>query len=205
MDLEKIVRHYATHHRPKKRLELASFKIEATLADAVERAALAEDELGYRYDHQRLIRRVAIPRARVALLSAIDAIRACATFEDLHNLIRDRVRGIYRLMHAELYWYDTPLRIGAKRELPPSDKVYLHRGTRQGARALAQALGECWALGNKVKTISRHLLPPPLRDLPGDELEDILCIYRDYFTEEKLEGMAFNGKCCGPSTVRGCG
>ncbi|MBI1997211.1 MAG: hypothetical protein HYW03_03845 [Deltaproteobacteria bacterium] len=70
--------------------------------------------------------------------------------------------------------YDTALRIGARLGLEP-ERVYIHSGTRVGARRL----GLDW----RAKWIEPKDLPKPLRSLPPWQVEDILCIYKDWFTQ----------------------
>ena len=72
-------------------------------------------------------------------------------------------------------FYDTAHRIGLYRQIIP-DKIYLHAGTKEGAR---QLLGP---LGNK-KYLLMSEMPPEFQrpDLTPAELEDILCIYKDEF------------------------
>ena len=65
---------------------------------------------------------------------------------------------------------DTALRIGAKLGIRP-DRVYLHRGTREGARALK--------LDASQATIDVSQLPPAFQRLDAREIEDCLCIYKE--------------------------
>jgi hypothetical protein len=65
--------------------------------------------------------------------------------------------------------YDTAVRIGAKLDMSP-DRVYLHAGTRAGARVL----GLEW----RADSVELSALPSAFRGLPGFEVEDILCIYK---------------------------
>jgi hypothetical protein len=64
--------------------------------------------------------------------------------------------------------YDTATRVGAFLRLQPK-RVYLHAGTRQGARALGF---------RKRESLSARELPKALRRLSPDEIEDCLCIYK---------------------------
>lgn len=91
----------------------------------------------------------------------------------MHALIErlvGRTRGI-----GELYVYDTALRIGAWLELFPG-KVYLHAGTRWGARALG--------FDPKARALEVSELPQELQQLEPYEIEDLLCIFKD-----KLAGV----------------
>ncbi len=63
------------------------------------------------------------------------------------------------------------LRIGANLGLEP-DRVYLHTGTRTGARRLGLGFRSAW--------IECQDLPEALRSLPPWQVEDILCIFKDW-------------------------
>jgi hypothetical protein len=76
------------------------------------------------------------------------------------------VRGI-----GKLYVYDTAIRLGAYLQLFPL-QVYLHAGTRSGARALG--------LDYRVNSVSPTYLPAALQQLKPHEVEDVLCIYKDW-------------------------
>ena len=72
-------------------------------------------------------------------------------------------------MIGRLMVYDTSLRVGARLHLLP-DRVYLHAGTRVGARAL----GLDW----RADHVAMAHLPRALRLLGPHEIEDCLCIYK---------------------------
>lgn len=164
--LSEIVAHYIRYHRRAAQSEIDFYANLQTLNDALERAGRAERPDGKRHDHQRRIGRKAIRRAGLAIKSA--NLRRCASFEDLHQRLDDTLgskRGI-----GELMVYDTALRIGAKLGVSPA-VVYLHRGTRDGARALGLAGGR--------KYVDVRDLPAPFARLSPREIEDCLCIYKD--------------------------
>src|ERR1700753_3429466 len=102
-------------------------------ADAITKAAMAEFPEGRRYSHQRRIPRAVLNELRRKLLLAHGAIKACSSFEQLLRLVEHLKRGIGGV--GELMVYDTAHRIGAFLNLRPTF-VYLHAGTRLGAKAL---------------------------------------------------------------------
>jgi hypothetical protein len=67
-------------------------------------------------------------RLRRALLDS------CRSFADLHAVVSRAIRSVPGV--GELTVYDTALRIGAKLGFA-RERVYLHAGTRQGAKRLA--------------------------------------------------------------------
>jgi hypothetical protein len=100
-------------------------------------------------------------------------IRNAADFDELLAIIANVVRDVHRT--GELYAYDTALRISYHLDLLPT-RVYLHAGTRAGARALH--------LPHNNESINASDLPPEPRHRPAHEVEDILCIYKEHFTSE---------------------
>lgn len=174
MKLGAIVRTYIRKIRPKAQAELGWFRQQPSLHAAVEKAALAINSKGKRYSHQRRLRRASFHQAYRTLEENLEAIADLNEFDDLHALVErilEPVPGI-----GELYVYDTALRIGAKLNLLPT-KVYLHAGTRVGARALGLD-----ASGPRINT---SVLPREFRSLPPHEVEDILCIFKDKFRVRK--------------------
>lgn len=176
MDLVTLTRHYAINHRKRSKDELEWFRTQSSLENTTKVAALAIDVKGKRLSHQRRIRRENLEKARVVLLSAANDIQQCKTFDELLSLIESELHEIQGL--AELYAYDTALRIGAKLGLVP-EKVYLHAGTRKGAEALG--------LDSKARALEVSALPNELQELEPREMEDFLCIYKDELRNLKRE------------------
>ena len=168
MSLSTIVRSYIKTCRSKAQAELDWFRQQPTLQAAVEYAALAINCRQKRFDHQRRIKRVALEQAKRVLVGNLDAISQSKDFDELFILVRALVEPIDGI--GELYVYDTSLRIGAKKSLSPS-VVYLHAGTRTGAQFLGY--------DGKLATIEMSDLPAEFQTLTADEVEDLLCIYKD--------------------------
>jgi hypothetical protein len=138
------------------------------LRETIRCAALAVNSYGKRYSHQRRIKRAAMAQAHAILSGARPRIKKCTDFASLFRLIAaalEHVPGI-----GELYIYDTSLRIGAKLGILP-EKVYLHAGTRTGARNLGLDVAK--------STVRMAYLPSALRVLKPHEVEDVLCIFKD--------------------------
>ena len=164
LSLNSIVRAYQRFNRSRLVGQLDSFKREPTLGAAVARAALAQRPDGKRYGHQRRISPNTLKKVRKRLPAK--RCGSCRNFSELYDLIETNIgtiRGVGSLMV-----YDTALRIGAKLRVWP-ERVYLHRGTRLGARALGL---KYWQ-----PTLELSELPQALRTLRPHEIEDLLCIY----------------------------
>jgi hypothetical protein len=167
MNLETIVRFYIQRIRPRAQAELAWFVRQPTLRETIRCAALAINSCGKRYSHQRRIKRTAMAQAHSILSGAKPRIKKCAEFASLFGLIEAALEDVPGI--GELYIYDTSLRIGAKLGILP-ENVYLHAGTRTGARNLG--------LGVARSTVRMASLPSALRVLKPHEVEDVLCIFK---------------------------
>jgi hypothetical protein len=166
-DLGSIVERYIRNHREGALAELAEFQNQPTFRDCITQAGLARRSDGRRLDHQRRIRPEAL-RAFAHLLTRKEkAIRSCRTFEELHSLIDAESQKLWK--SAELTVYDTALRIGVYLKIEPTE-VYLHRGTREGARALG--------FDGDRRSIRPDELRREFRRLRPREIEDCLCIYK---------------------------
>ncbi len=169
-NLADIVRDYMKSHRNQAAQELRGFEITKSLGEAIERAGMARNQDGKRFDHQRRIGEFTLKKATRRLLQARDRIKACRDFEELFQLVRSIVESIEGI--GELHVYDTSLRIGAKLGLSP-EAVYLHAGTREGAENLG--------LNTRGISLPLESLPEELQLLQPREIEDVLCIYKKEF------------------------
>lgn len=125
-------------------------------------ARTAEDK---RHPHQRRIPARSLEEARDRLL-AVD-LESSTSFEDLCSKVEETIGDIH--MIGDLGIYDTALRIGAFLEIEP-ELVYLHRGTRDGARVLG--------LGRGRTSLRVDEVPAEFSRLRPYEIEDCLCIYK---------------------------
>ena len=167
---ERFIRHYDRYHRVRIGDEENWFRSQPTLRDTISWAALARWRGGKKLDHQLRLKNSDLAQAEDALLGAEQAIARCCSFDELYSMVWRAIKHIWK--NPELYCYDTALRIGAKLGLKP-DKVYLHRGTRVGARRLG--------LPTEGATLEMSALPEGLQGLDASEVEDILCLYKNDF------------------------
>lgn len=166
-ELTQIVSDYIAKNRAKAEAERRWFVIQPTLEDAISKAARAIKPSGKRFGHQRRIPKSVLRQSETALLDIVPTLQAAKTFEQLHQVISSKIGAIHGI--GELTIFDTSVRIGAKLKLEPK-VVFLHAGTRQGARAL----GLDW----HKKFIGRETLPREFEPLSACEIEDVLCIYK---------------------------
>jgi hypothetical protein len=131
---------------------------------AIRKAAQARNEKGELHSHQRYLRQETADKAESILLNCVAEIAACKDFDALHELVKSKlqINGA-----SEMYWYDTAFRIGISMGVYPQ-KVYLHRGTRDGAKALGIYKGK--------DVLEMSELPAELRKMKPYQVEDFLCI-----------------------------
>jgi len=170
MKPEAIIKTYTTQIRHRANEELNWFREQSALSKAIRLAALAVNSKGKRYSHQRRLSKSVLEQARDILMENERAIEACRDqdFDNLFTLLETLLAPVKGL--GELYIYDTALRIGANMGLLPK-RVYLHAGTRVGAKALG--------FDGKDKVIEVSQLPEWLHQLEPHEIEDVLCIFKE--------------------------
>jgi len=165
---EAIVNAYIRDHQNSAQREAKFFRIQRTLASAIEKATFAKEPSGKRHGHQRRIPARILTKWNSLIQKRIKDLQRCHSFEELfaiHQQERSKIKGI-----GKLTVYDTAQRIGAHLSLEPA-RVYLHAGTKIGATALG--------LGRGCESIFPDELPKPFQRLRPREIEDCLCIYKE--------------------------
>lgn len=135
--------------------------------ESVGRAALSDCADGKLHDHQRRPGRAMMRRCAVALAIHQEALADARDFAALYVAVERVLGPIYGA--GELIVYDVAERIGWRMGLTP-DLVYLHAGTRAGARALNPSV--------RGATLSMADLPDEFRRLSAAQTENLLCIYK---------------------------
>ena len=176
MNLNAIVHTYVSKIKPLAQAEFDWFRSQPNLTMAIKYAGLAINSKGKRYSHQRRIKRGVLPQAEKILVTNLNILSRCSNFDELFDLIDTLLKPVDGI--GDLYIYDTSLRIGAKLNLLPT-KVYLHTGTREGAKALG--------FDGSVKSFEVSELPSEFQKLESYEIEDVLCIFKDKFKQMKFD------------------
>jgi hypothetical protein len=186
-DLREIVQDYTTRFRRRAELELEYYRGLPTIEEAITEAAMARFR-GRKLSHQYRISNDLLAQSRNRLMTNIDAVRSCKTFDDLFDLVEHLSGSIPGI--GELAVYDTALRIGVHLGLTP-ERIYLHAGTRKGARRLG--------LDVAGPTLEVTGVPEELQALTPREIEDVLCIYKDAFANP-VE-VAISARGCRPNAA----
>jgi hypothetical protein len=160
--IDDVVDDFIARCREPAREEQRWFATQSSLTAVIRTAGMAvSSPEGKRLHHQRRIPAAVLKAWTNELLENASAIRDAATFDELH--CGRKSHGI-----GSLTVYDTAQRIGGFLKLEP-DRVYLHAGTRQGAKVF-HPTNRNWVLMSE--------LPKPLLRLTPSETEDCLCLYR---------------------------
>ena len=165
--LKDIVKDYKVNYRPGEQGELSYYKHQKSLKKAIEKAAMAKLSDGSKHPHQWRRKSETLEEAKDRLLRA--SLRGCKSFSELHDKVEKVIGNINDI--GALTVYDTAHRIGAYLGIEPQE-VYMHTGTREGAKALD--------VDYKAKTLPKGIFPKELRTLKPYEIEDCLCIYKEY-------------------------
>jgi hypothetical protein len=148
--------------------DVTSYSPSQSFDNVLERAAWAKRDDNKRHSHQYRAPQASLKQMEITLKRNKEKLKKISNFEYLISLIGHFVEKIPNL--GELYIYDTSLRIGRHLRLSP-EFVYLHSGTREGAKAL------------KLPHTSRYLkpseLPKCLQIASPEIIEDFLCVCRD--------------------------
>jgi hypothetical protein len=167
--LENIIQCFIDVNCPLVDKEVKFYKIQRTLEEAIEIAALAKMPSGKRYSHQRRIPQIVLGQARDRLLAVAMDLQKCTCFQELFDIVECEIGSIKGI--GELTVYDTAYRIGVYLDLEP-EVVYLHTGTRKGAKAIGVDV-------KQKKSISLKQLPAPFAILKPSEIEECLCIFEE--------------------------
>jgi hypothetical protein len=166
-----VVDDYIDWHREREKDMLQAYARIPSIYEVIRLAGLAKLPNGQVHPHHvRQYKHGESPAVRQAyekLDAAFGDLQSCATFEQLIKTVETAVGNIRGV--GEMLIYDASLAIGAKLGLEP-DRVYLHRGTRDGASALG--------LQTDQESLSVDELPPAFNRLRPYEIEDCLCIYK---------------------------
>lgn len=175
--LDAIVKRYIDKHQGGAQEELDIFRNQRSFRECIREAGLArrwdeKEKRWKRLHHQRRIPSKMLQAWTAVLLRRAERIRGCQTFQELFAILEREAQRFWK--NGELTVYDTALRIGAHRQLEPR-QVFLHRGTREGAKALK--------IGSGRKSIMPNELPREFRRLKPREIEDCLCIYKRHLAK----------------------
>lgn len=132
MTLDEIVSDYIREFRDKARAEMRFFEIQRSPSAAIRKASLCELPSGKRHPHQRRIPKALLEQAEARLQAVARKLAKAADFAAIHRLVEDEIGSIKGI--GALTVYDIAHRIGAHFRMAPQ-LVYLHAGTRTGARA----------------------------------------------------------------------
>lgn len=140
-----------------------------TFAIAVRRACDSRAADGKMHNHQSRVPQAVKDKFTLHITQEAKRISSSNSFDVLY----DRLNAIKPEGIGPVTLYDVATRIGAYLKMEPTS-LYLHAGVRIGWCILHACRSP------SVARIAREDWPKELRVLPADEVEDMLCAYRDY-------------------------
>lgn len=161
-----IVQDYIQHVRQPACEHLAFYAEQPSLEDALEVVSSWRSPEGKIERRQRRLRRD-VKRIAGELIRKLE-LRSATSFEEVFQRVQEGIGGLRGAGDRAVY--DVALRLSAVLGLPPK-RVYLHRGSRAGARALG--------LRTTERSLSLDAFPPEFRRLHAWEIENLLCVYKD--------------------------
>jgi hypothetical protein len=152
------------------------------LPAAVSRAVEARDENGKHHNHQS---KVDITARRKFGRKITRSFQGGRLPIDDFDAMHDKLNFIKPYGIGPVTVYDVAIRIAAFLDIEPNC-VYLHAGVRQGLKAFEDALERTgapftmrpWLRADKVPLSA---FPRPFNSMKADDVEDILCTYREVF------------------------
>jgi hypothetical protein len=171
------IRKYISENKQNQDNQLDYYKNLPSLTETIDKATKAVFEGGYKLEHQWHIDDKILGHVAENLKKREKEIQKSSCFERIIEIVNDEsILGF-----GPLAKYDTALRIASKLGIQPT-KVYLHRGTRIGAKAIGINI-------RKRRYLEVHELPKVFQDaidaqiISVKHVEDILCIYKDKFQQ----------------------
>lgn len=144
--------------------------------EAVSRAVDSRRPNGKMHNHQTKVKESVRRKFGYAIVDTIDP-DAPEDFDDLYDWMEElKPKGI-----GPVTLYDVAVRVGAFLELEP-EQLYLHAGVWDGWKALHNGRSP---VGKR--RLPKEMWPEPLRALPADQVEDLLCCYRALLPDIKPE------------------
>ncbi len=180
MSLQELVEEFIETHRKRIELERQSYRSLNNINKAVFYAAHAIcPDTGKMHPHQSAMGRHTPGMCKVAmrLHRQHRELDRTKTFKSIYEIVEKATFGIFK--KANLYIYDTSYRIAAFKRIFP-DKVYLHRGTLEGAKMFNKEFKD----GDIVYT-SAIFGDKIARLLKSHEAEDFLCICKNKLSKLK--------------------
>lgn len=174
--LDAIVSHYRRDDKARAREAIWWRADGLPFSAVVDRIARAQTDSGARHPHQRRLTEAAIVGCVDALNATFPQIRSAKDFFEVFVIVEQAFAGVFGA--GELAVYDATDRLCHHLGHTPT-LVYLHNGTRIGARRLKGGRLRregAWAMHHDE-------LPNALRTLTPREAEDVLCIYKDRFLD----------------------
>jgi hypothetical protein len=166
--LTALVKYFLVVEAPKGAAEISHWQ-RVSLPVVLSDAGRGNDHSGKRHPHLTRLQKSALLEARRRLMSNQDLFRSCRSFHEVLETVRRLTDDIWG--YKEMAEYDTAMAIGAHLGLLP-ERIYLHRGTRQGAANMGLDV-------RHREYLEVAELPKELTVLEPYQIEDFFCFFED--------------------------
>ncbi len=168
-NLKEIVDAYIEDYKDNVDYEIKEIK-KANFEEVLKKVGRGKFLDGGHLDHLKRLTEEALRNALLILISFRKQIKSCKNFHEIFELIHEEIeREVYGI--GEMYTYDISFYLSINLGFKPK-YVYLHKGTRIGARKLG--------LDVKRDYISKNEFPQEFQNLEIYDIENLLCIYKKY-------------------------
>ncbi|WP_369372684.1 hypothetical protein [Streptomyces sp. cg36] len=188
--LTRIAKDYRRRWLPSEEDERAWYRNQPSLEHAIRYSGRCENAFGTQESHQRGTKSLYAKVTDAYLQPNKEALAEQEGFDDLITLVDRLVRHVPGI--GEMYVYDVADHLAAYLGMSPAF-VYLHRGTRDGTKALGI---QC---SPSDRYLPKRAFPQGLQSLEPWQIEDVLCIYKD------ILGRIACGQAVTPVNIQGCG
>ncbi len=164
-------------------------------SEAVRRAVEARDANGKHHNHQSKVDITARRKFGATIISLKGQVKRSVQWNDANPVKTGYDDDAFDMIHdlfdehkpygiGPVTVYDVAVRVGAYMGIEPA-KVYMHAGVKQGIVALGTGLdnkaGRRLLDAAKLKRVPLYLFPKDWRGERADDIEDMLCTYREVF------------------------
>jgi hypothetical protein len=169
---KEVAEFYIKNYRGKIKDEIKKIKKD-TLQNVLKKYGYGKN-MDDKYVHLNRLKKDSLEEAGKKLRELENKFVESKNFDEIFNTIQNKIEAEIKGI-GEMYTYDTALSIGHKLGILP-EFIYLHRGTRKGAKLLDIKLER------EIK-ISKNIegMPKEFQIFEPYEIEDILCLYKKDF------------------------
>lgn len=169
--IESCIIHYQKNYKERKEEEWNFYKELQTIEQVIKISTKAKNKEGKKLRHQQRIPNAILNTMAEKLISKKAFFENAVNFQEIIELIeKESIKGF-----GDLAIYDTATRIASKLNIEP-EYLYLHAGTREGAKYLGLEWNSKFLLISDLPVEFQQAIED--KRIKIKHVEDILCIYK---------------------------